>query len=387
MAAASARLWASVAGMGLYLDAASGLPLNPAGHHALLAALDQGWADPARLYRQGRQAGALLAAARESVAAQLGLRPAQISFTSGLEAALFTGLAGLARARARAGRTVAMSAVEHSALFHAAATSGLEVHAVPVSRTGAVDLDQFLQAARGTAVAVLQAANHEVGTCQPVTQIAENLGEVPLLMDAHQVIGRSPIPTGWSVLAASARHWGGPNGVGLVAIDPAARFSPATPNDGRESGRVSGLPNVPNIVAAAAALEYTMANHRQQQQRLHDLVERIRHQVPALIADVEVVGDPVHRLPHIVTFSCLYVDGEALLSELDKHGIAVSSGSACTSDVLAPSHVLVAMGVLSHGNVRVSLPHDVTDDDINKFLSVLPQVVEKVRKQLGAHTL
>lgn len=130
-----------------------------------------------------------------------------------------------------------------------------------------------------------------------------------------------------------------------------------------------------------------MANHRQQQQRLHDLVERIRHQVPALIADVEVVGDPVHRLPHIVTFSCLYVDGEALLSELDKHGIAVSSGSACTSDVLAPSHVLVAMGVLSHGNVRVSLPHDVTDDDINKFLSVLPQVVEKVRKQLGAHTL
>lgn len=373
--------------MGAYLDAASGLPLNPAGHQALLAALDQGWADPGRLYRQGRLASQLLSAARESVAAQLGLRPAEIVFTSGLETALATGLAGLARARSRTSQAVAMSAVEHSALFHAAQAQGLAIREVGVNDVGQVDVAQFVDASAGAAVAVLQAANHEVGTLQPVTQVANAIGEVPLLMDAHQVIGRADIPSGWSVLAGSARHWGGPSGVGILAIDTHARFSPPTPNDGRESGRVSGIPNVPSIVAAAAALEYTMNHHRQQQQRLHDVVDRIRREVPTLIADVEVVGDPVHRLPHIMTFSCLYVDGEALLHELDKHGIAVSSGSACTSDVLMPSHVLVAMGVLSQGNVRVSLPHGVTDDEINGFLSVLPQAVEKVRKQLGASAL
>ena len=373
--------------MGAYLDAASGLPMNPAGTQALLTALEQGWADPARLYRQGRLAGQYLSAARESVAAQLGLRPAEIAFTTGLEAALDTGLAGLAAARTRAGSTVAMSAVEHSALFHAAAARGLSVHSVPVNRRGQVDVELFLQAATGAAVAVVQAANHEVGTVQPVSEIAQRLGPVPLLMDAHQVIGRAPLPSGWSVLAASARYWGGPAGVGIVAIDAQTRFSPQSPNDGRESGRVTGIPNVPSIVAAAAALEYTMTHHRQQQQRIHQLVERIRTQVPQLVADVEVVGDPVQRLPHIVTFSCLYVDGEALLHELDKHGIAVSSGSACTSDVLTPSHVLVAMGVLSQGNVRVSLPHDVTDEEINKFLAVLPDAVATVRRQLGAHAL
>ena len=370
-----------------YFDAASGLALNPAGRAALDIALDQGWADPRRLYHQGRQAGALLNAARESIAGLLGLRPAEISFDTSLESALAHGIAGLVRGRSPAGARAVLGAVEHSAVFHQVQALGLESDVVPVNVHGQVDPEAFVQASAGATLAVLQAANHEVGTLQPVAEVAQGLGQVPLLMDAHQVIGRTQIPSGWSVLAASASQWGGPAGVGLLAVKTHTRWSPAYPNDGREFSRVPGFPNVPNIVAAAAALEYTMRQQEEQEQRLRRLIDRIRARVPELITDVEVVGDPIARLPHIVTFSCLYVDGEALLHELDRRGFAVSSGSACTSDVLTPSHVLVAMGVLSQGNVRVSLPFDVSDDDVERFLAVLPDVVGAVRAQLGASDL
>jgi cysteine desulfurase len=121
--------------------------------------------------------------------------------------------------------------------------------------------------------------------------------------------------------------------------------------------------------------------------RLSALVDRIRATVPALVPDVEVVGDPAHRLPHLVTFSCLYVDGEALVTELDRQGFAVNSGSSCTSSTLRPSHVLEAMGVLSHGNVRVSLPVGTTDADVDGFLSVVPDVVRRLRAVAGAEGL
>ena len=119
----------------------------------------------------------------------------------------------------------------------------------------------------------------------------------------------------------------------------------------------------------------------------HDLIERIRAQVPLLVPDVEVVGHPTERLPHLVTFSCLYVDGEALLTELDREGFAVSSGSSCTASTLRPSHVLAAMGVLTHGNVRVSLTRTTSSEEVDRFLDVLPRVVERVRATAGVDRL
>ena len=117
--------------------------------------------------------------------------------------------------------------------------------------------------------------------------------------------------------------------------------------------------------------------------RLSALVDGIRERVPHLIEDVEVIGDPVHRLPHLVTFSCLYVEGEALLTELDRLGFAVSSGSSCTADTLRPSHVLEAMGVITHGNVRVSLPRGTNATDVDRFLAVLPGAVARLRRTAG----
>lgn len=374
-----------------YLDAASSAPLHPAGRRALLTALDQGWADPSRAYRDARAARLLLDAARETVAGVIGARRDEVSFTGSGTHAVHLGIAGLARGRARAGRRVVASAVEHSSALHAVrALPDAEVALAGVDGLGRVDLDAFVDAARregGAALAVLQSANHEVGTRQPVAAVADLLDGVPLLVDAAQSVGREDLPPGWSVLTASAHKWGGPSGVGVLAVRTGVRWRSPSPDDPRESGRVPGFVAVPAVVAAAAALEAVERDRRTESVRLAALVDRIRAAVPALIPDSVVHGDPVDRLPHVVTFSCLYVDGEMLLGDLDRAGFAVSSGSACVADALAPSHVLAAMGALTQGNVRVSLPAGVLEADVDRFLSVLPDVVARVRSTLGAEQL
>ncbi|WP_197366933.1 cysteine desulfurase/sulfurtransferase TusA family protein, partial [Streptomyces clavuligerus] len=172
----------------------------------------------------------------------------------------------------------------------------------------------------------------------------------------------------------------------LLAVRKGVRFAPGEPADERESGRSPGFENIPAIVAAAASLRAVRAEAAGGAARLRALVDLIRTRVPELVPDVEVVGDPVRRLPHLVTFSCLYVDGEALLHALDREGFSVSSGSSCTSGTLTPSHVLRAMGVLSEGNVRISLGAGASGDEVERFLAVLPGVVASVRERLGAPT-
>ncbi|MEU9758526.1 aminotransferase class V-fold PLP-dependent enzyme [Streptomyces sp. NPDC047987] len=373
-----------------YFDAASSAPLHPVARQALLAALDEGWADPARLYREGRRARLLLDAARETAAEAVGCRPDELTFTPSGTLAVHSGISGALAGRRRVGRHLVVSAVEHSSVLHTAAAhtaEGGEVTEVAVDRSGAVSAPEFARVLRAdTALACLQSANHEVGTEQPVARVAEicRAAGVPLLVDAAQSLGWGPVPEGWSLLAASAHKWGGPSGVGLLAVRKGTRFAARGPADERESGRSAGFENLPAVVAAAASLRAVRAEAAAEAARLRVLVDRIRTGVRGLVPDVEVVGDPVRRLPHLVTFSCLYVDGETLLHELDRAGFSVSSGSSCTSSTLTPSHVLRAMGVLSEGNVRVSLPRGTTDEDVDRFLDVLPRAVAEVRKRLGA---
>jgi cysteine desulfurase len=389
-----------------YLDAAAGAPLHPVARAALLAALDDGWADPARLYGAGRRARMLLDTAREAIADELDLRPDELSFTANGTQARHAAVLGTLDGNRRAGPAFVHSAVEHSAMLHAAqlhvARGGHSV-AIAVDAVGRVDIDEFIAAVSGAGVgadvgagfgagvgagfgaaaAALQAANHEVGTRQPVEEVAAAIGAVPLIVDATQTIGHGPLPGGWSVLAGDARTWGGPT-VGLIAVRTGVRWRSPYPEDEREAGRIPGLPNLPAIVAAAAALRAVGAQQSAVAARHVGLIDRIRAEVPVRVPDVEVLGDPVDRLPHIVTFSCLYVDGEALLTGLDRRGFAVSSGSSCTSSTLEPSHVLVAMGALTSGNVRVSLHEATTEAEVDAFLAALPLVVAEVRAELGA---
>jgi len=370
-----------------HLDSASGLPLHPLARDALLAALEDGWADPARLSTSGRRARQLLDGAREAVAAVLGARPDELAFTPNGTAALYGGIRGTAAGRARVGRHVVHSAVEHSAALHACAE--LEAVSVPVDRLGRVSPADFAAALRDdTALACLIAASHEVGTVQRVAEVAAACAErgVPLLVDAAQVVGRAPVPPGWSVLTASARKWGGPGGVGVLAVRTGVRFRSAWPEDEHELGRSPGSIAIPAGVSAAVALPAAGAESAAEDSRLRGLVNRIRG-AASRIPDVEVVGDPVDRLPHLVTFSCMYVDGEQLVGALDAEGFEVTSGSSCTSSTLTPSHVLVAMGVLTHGNVRVSLSRTTTEEDVDRFLAVLPRVVARLRDEAGATDL
>jgi len=356
----------------VHLDAAAGVPLHPTSRAALLAALDDGWADPGKLYGAGRRARLLLDGAREAVAEALHARPDEVRFTSSGTAAVQQGIAGLLPGRRRVGTHVVHSAIEHSAVLHAVA----EGTAVPVDRLGRVDPEAYAAALRAdTALACLISASHEVGTVQPVEEVAARCAErgVPLLVDAAQTVGRTAVPAGWSVLTGSAHKWGGPPGVGVLAVRTGTRFAPPA----------AGALDLPAVVAAAVGLQAAVAESAAEDARLRPLVDRIRAVVAATVPDVEVVGDPVDRLPHLVTFSCLYVEGEALLTALDREGFAVSSGSSCTADTLEPSHVLVAMGVLTHGNVRVSLHRDTSQADVDRFLEVLPRVVARLRDEAG----
>ena len=371
-----------------YLDAANIAPLHPAGREALLAALDDGWADPRRLHREGRAARLLLEGAREALAAGLGARTEELVFTGSHLEAVHAAVLGTLRARHRVGARVVHSAVEHSAVLHAVEFGGTGVP-IGVDRFGRVDADGFAAAlaAPGVALACLQSANAEVGTIQPVARVWDSAraAGVPLLVDAAASIGQVPAPAGWDLLTADPRSWGAPPGVGLLAIRAGTRWVSAAPaDDGTE--QVPGAPSVPAALAAAVSLQAVLADLEAQDAHRRALTDRIRA-TAATIADTEVVGDPDHRLPHVITFSCLYVDGEAVVGELDRAGFAVGSGSACTASTLEPSHVLVAMGVLTHGNIRVGLPTGVPDSAVTAFCAELAPALARVRAFLGAEDL
>jgi cysteine desulfurase len=330
------------------------------------------------------------------VAAAIGARPDEVYFPASGTQAIHLGVAAVA-GRIRHSRTggegwgpgAVASAVEHSAVLHAirAGYGTDRTTEVAVDTTGRVDPNEFVAHAAGASLACLQLGNHEVGTVQPVAEVAAGLAGRPapaLLVDAAAAVGRLSVPSGWSILTASAHKWGGPPGVGVLAIRRGTRIRAPLPEDERGWGLVPGYENVPAALAAAAALRARLDEAAQVNRRHVELVDHIRRAVPRRVPDVQVVGHPEDRLPHIVTFSCLYVEGEALLSELDRQGFAVSSGSSCTSSTLRPSHVLEAMGVLSHGNVRVSLARDTTREEVDRFLDALPAIVTAVRHSLGA---
>jgi cysteine desulfurase len=369
-----------------YLDASSSEPLHPAAREMLLSAVDSGWADPARLHHEGRTARLLLDNARAVLAEGVGVRPDELYLTTSGTAAIHAGLVAVAAARRRVGSTVVHAAVEHSAVLHGAAVAGTAVE-VGVDQLGRIDREAFAAevAKPGVAVAALQSANHEVGTRQPIDWAAEICAEagVPLFVDGAASLGHDVVPAGWSVLTASAHKWGGPAGVGLLAVRKGTRLAPMWPVDEREDGLSPGHPNIPSILAAAAALQARLTEADELDKQHRAWIAELRERIAADIPDVEVVGDPDDRLPHVLTFSCLYVDGEALVTALDAEGFAVSSGSACTSSTLRPSHVLAAMGVLTHGNLRVSLGRTSTHDEVDRFATVLPGLVRRIRAEVG----
>src|SRR6266508_2568191 len=372
--------------METYLDAASTTPLHPRAREAFERALDA-FGDPARMYGRARRARLELDRGREQVAVALGARPDEVVFTSGGTEALNLAVAGMARG-ARRRRHLVVSAVEHTAVLAAAralAAQGFEVTEVGVDHHGRVDPAELEAAVRDdTLLVCLQHANHEVGTVQPVRQAADatHARGAVLLVDACQTVGRLPVDVddlGADLLAVSAHKGSGPPGVGGLVARRGARLKPVLLGDERERRRRAGMENLPGIAAMAAALQARVVEGPGERPRLERLAERLRGGLGA-IPDVVLHGHAGERLPHLVAFSVLYVEGEALLLLLDAKGIAVHSGSSCTADTQEPSHVLAAMGAITHGSVRVSFLGDATEADVDRLLEVLPGAVEDLRE-------
>lgn len=375
------------------LEAAGQAPLLPAARAAFLAALDEGWADPRRLHSEGRRARALLDGARESLAAAVGARTEEVDLAPSHVAALHSAVSTVALGRRRVGADVVVSAVERAAVlqgaaFAAARGDGRRV-VVPVDRTGRVDAAAFAEAVArpGVALAALQHANGEVGTLQPVEEVhaATRAAGVPLLLDAGASLGHVLVGDAWDLLAANPGDWGGPSGLGVLVVRAGVRRSTDRPDD--DDRWFPGGVSVPAALAAAVALESALADRAAADEQRRALVARLRARIPAEVADVDVAGPDEPRLPHVLTFSCLFVDGEAVVTALDAQGFAVGSGSACTSSTLEPSHVLAAMGVLTHGNVRLALPRGTTAADVDRFADALPGIVAGVRAHLGTADL
>lgn len=379
-----------------YLDWASQAPLHPAAREALLAGYDAGWADPLRLHREGRQARLLYDAASEAVAAVLGVMPSEVSFPSSGTAAAHLAVLGSVAARRRSGAELIASPVEHSCVLHAAEAhdaAGGFVSLLPVDPVGRVVLRE-LHPGPQTALVCVQSGNQEIGTTQPVAEIAERCHAVgvPLYVDAAQTVGQLPVHVaewGADLLTASAHKFGGPAGIGLLVVREGTRWQRPGPEDDRGDNRVSGPLNVPGAVATAAALTARAAELASEAERLHALTAMVRELVLTTIPDAQVHGDPhpAGRLPHLVSMSFLYVDGEALLDRLQRAGIAAASGSACTASSLSPSHVLEAISALTHGNLRISLGRDTTAADIEGLLEVLPAAVAQLRAEAGVEGL
>jgi cysteine desulfurase len=345
--------------------------------------------DPGRVHTEGRVVRSTVEAAREQVAALLGTRPRQVIFTSGGTEAVNAATWGAARARP--GGPIALADVEHSSVRDASARAATIV-SLAVDRLGRIDVgaveDALETAARLGAPAALvhcQVANHEVGTMQPVHEVVELCRHHDTLVhvDACMTAGHLAIDVdelGADLVSVSAHKMGGPPGVGALVVRRGLRVEPFVVGGDQERARRGGIENVPGIVGFGAAAEVLVEAGRLalESDDARRRTEGILRAATA-VADVEVLGDPERRAPQLVCVAVGGVEAEPVLLGLDQSGIAAHSGSSCSSESLAPSPVLAAMGVDAERSLRLSVGWSTTDDDVEAFAVAFPRVVAHLR--------
>jgi cysteine desulfurase len=366
-----------------YLDHASTSILRPEARAAMVAALDL-VGDPGRIHEEGLTVRVTVEDAREQVASTFGARPREVVFTGSATEAVATVVRGVADR----GRHQVVSAVEHSAVRLATERAG-EVTVVPVDGRGRVDPDEVAAAVRpDTAVVHVQAGNHEVGTTQPVAEVVAACAGLDVLVhvDAAQANGHLSLDfaaLGADLVSVSAHKFGGPAGVGALLVRRGLRLDPLLVGGDQERARRAGLENVGAVAGFAAACRALADGGLDAEaSEARRLTDRVLDGVAGLDG-IPIYGDPVERLPHLVCLGVEGVEPQAVLLGLDAAGIAVHSGSACSSEALEPSPVLEAMGVDALRSLRVSVGWSSTDADVDALLTTLPRVVDDLRA-LGA---
>jgi cysteine desulfurase len=374
----------------IYFDHAATTPVDPRVLEAMLPYFSESYGNPSELHRLGRQARAAVDEARAAVAAALGAGEKEIVFTSGGTEADNLALLGYL-ARFQPGHLI-VSAVEHPAIMETARALnrlGWAVDFVPVDGEGVVDVDAYEQAFRAdTRLASIMFANNVIGTLQPVAELARIAHEKGAVFhtDAVQAVGSLPVDVGGlgvDMLSLSAHKLYGPKGVGALYVKRGTRLQPVLHGGGHERRLRSGTENVPGIVGLGAAITLATERIPEVRPRLEALRDRLGKGVVELIPEVTYLGHPTRRLPGNVAFSVRYVEGESMLLQLDAQGFMVSSGSACASGSLEPSHVVLALGLGAedaHGSMRASLGRENTEEEVDAFLEAFPPIVDKLRQ-------
>ena len=375
----------------IYADNAATTKMSETAKNTLLRCLEEDWANPSSLHTSGQIAAERLRQARQTIAACLNARPEEILFTSGGSEADNQALISLAAAGAKKEhRHIVSSRFEHHAVLHTLdrlKKQGFEVTLLDVHRDGVVRPEELKAAQRpDTAFVTIMAANNEIGTLQPLEELGAVCRErgVPFHTDAVQAAGHIPLDVAAQhidALSLSAHKFRGPKGVGALYMRRGLPLLPLIEGGAQERGKRAGTENVPAIAAMAAALEESCAHQGENARRVSALRDRLARELSRIPHSV-VNGGESARLPGIVNLCFEGIEGESLLLLLDAKGIAASSGSACTSGSLDPSHVLLALGLpheVAHGSLRLSLNEDNTEAEVDAILAAVPPVVAYLR--------
>ncbi len=376
----------------VYLDNAATTAVKPEVVQAMLPYFTEYFGNPSSLHGFAREARAGLDKARTQVAVALNATPDEIIFNGGGTEGDNTVLRGVALRYAQKGKHIITTAIEHHAILHTAEALkkelGYEITYLPVDEFGRVTAQQVAEAIRPDTILVsIMFANNEVGTIMPIAEIGALCRERGVLFhtDAVQAVGHVPIDVhamNIDFLSLSAHKFHGPKGVGALYVRKGLRLPSFIYGGGQEKSRRAGTENVPGIVGLGAAIELAVTNIERNNAHMTKLRDLLMDGISASIPEVKLNGHPTERLSNNVNFSIRYIEGEGMLLLLDLNGIAASSGSACTSGSLDPSHVLLAMGLpheIAHGSLRLTLSDDTTEEDITYVLDVLPKVVQRLR--------
>lgn len=376
----------------IYFDHSATTPVLPEVVEAMLPCFTQYFGNASEPHLPGREAKKLLEASRETVARAIGAHPEEIIFTSGGTESDNLALKGVVEALPKKGNHIITSSIEHPAIGNTCKylqRRGFEITYVPVDKYAIVDPDHVAAAITDRTILIsIMHANNVVGSIQPIAEIGKIAREREIIFHTDAVQSFGTLETNVAelnvdLMSMSSHKLHGPKGVGALYIRKGTKLTPQMQGGEHERRRRAGTENVPGIVGFAKAVEIAMAEREEKVERLEELRKYLVAGVLERVGEVSYNGHPEKRLPGNANFSFKYIEGESLVLQLDMMGIAVSSGSACASASLEPSHVLLAMGLTAedaHGSLRVTMGRSNTKEEVDYFLEVLPEVVGKLRR-------
>jgi cysteine desulfurase len=376
----------------IYMDYAATTPTHPEVLEAMKPYFYDNFGNPSSIHSYGREAKKAVDAARDDIAEFIGAKPAEIVFTSGGTESDNFALEGVAYANEKKGNHIISTPIEHHAVTNCLAflkKRGFDVTYVPVDSSGMVDPEDIRKAMTDKTILVsVMHANNEIGTIEPIAEIGKICKEkgVCFHTDAVQTFGHLPINVAElnvDLLSASAHKLYGPKGVGLLYIKKGTKIVPYLHGGEQEGGKRASTENVPGIVGFAKAVNIAKGEMEQLDGKLTRFRDALINGILSKIEDSRLNGHPTKRLSNNVNVSISYIEGESMLLRLDMEGIAGSTGSACSSGSLEPSHVLLSIGLpheMAHSSLRLSIGRWTTEEEIDRILEVLPGIVHKLRE-------